>query len=608
MRRPSGEESPAEFLARIKQTVGEEAVKTVASNSKPLSFSDLKIIDKEGREVAFQPNVMQSKFNDVVFKGNPIDWRVRPVGMKRQRRLILKGRQFGFSTNTLGLFFIDTVSRGGIKTIIVAQDQKSTVELFKKIQLFHERLPDWMKERIGPASAASKFEFFWPKIQSSFLVGTAGSEEFGRSQTCQNVLLSELPSWPEGAAEGIFTGMLKAVPLTGNIIIESTAKGIGNHFYRMWMNAINKKSTYRANFYSWKDFPEYVIPSNLWEEMLPGGFGPFYLTEEERDIKAAFKLSMEQIAFRRYQQLDLPDPDLVEQEFPLTWERAFVSSSQSFFGKSTLARVRERVESQKNNVKNGIEGVPGEYKNLKQCLTTSNEGTKKDDVFLKVWKWPNELRQATVTADVPEGLNGLGKQDFASASVWDEKWEQVAHLHGNWPPHVYARILIELAYWYSQGEGCLLCPEANNDGKVVISEIQNHTDYPLGMDGLYLHKDYDKYGWQQNVKTRPYALACGEELLRGGHITVNSERTLSELETFVKREKKKIEAIPGYFDDCVLDFCIFAAIVYNAPRPHIKPSVGGAKKIVPISVGASRNFTPPNHFSLPSAPSAGGFK
>lgn len=596
-------QTPEELLAEIKASVGADVFESIARNSKPLLYSDLKIINKDGDKVPFAPNVMQSAFNDEFFASSGGNWRIRPYGMKRQRRLILKGRQFGFSTNTLGLYFLDTVMRGGIKTIIVAQDQKSTVELFKKIQLMHEELPEWAKERIGAPAAASKYEYFWPKIQSSFLIGTAGSEEFGRSQTVQNVLLSELPSWPEGAAEGLFTGMLKAVPMDGNIVIESTAKGIGNHFYRMWVNAINGKSTYRAMFYSWKDFPEYQIPQSLWEEMLPGGFGFKELTEEERDIIKAFQLTIEQMAFRRYQQLDLPDPDLIEQEFPLSAERAFVSSSQTFFGKKVALSVRENVNAHVTERLSGVFSVPIKYGYLKKALDTASEETKKDEVFLHIWKLPVLGRNYAVIGDVAEGLNSLGKHDFCSASVYDlNDWEQIAHLHGNWPPNLYARILMDLAYWYSFDAGCLLCPEANKDGQVVVNEIVNHSDYPLGPNGLYLHKEYDKYGWQQNVKTRPLAISCGKELLQEGLLKINSERTLSEIETFVKRENKKVEAIPGYFDDCVMEMCIFAAVVYDGPRPHITPSVGGQKKMVPISVGAARNFVPPNHFSLPGKP------
>lgn len=560
---------------------------------RPVQYRDLYITTKDAQLVRFQPNPMQIRFNDDVFAKTGKDWRFDPHGLKRIRRLILKGRQFGFSTNTLALFFMDTIQRQNVKTVIVAHDLKSTVELFKKVQLFHDKLPDEIKERIGSPSAASKYEFFWPQINSSFLIGTAGSEEFGRSQTVNNVLLSEMPSWNAGAADGIFTGLLKAVPLDGNIVNESTAKGVGNHFHRMWMDAMEKRSTYRPLFYSWKDFPEYAIRREDWDDLLPSGFDPDNLDEEEIQLQEIHNLSLEQLAWRRFQILDLPDPETFKQEFPLNWQEAFLASGQSYFKATALNKIEIYIKDNPLYL-HGPKEVPPMFDNLKNAVERSLEEatgpTKYEDIFFHIYENPKKGELYAISADVSEGLNADGKHDFCSASVWKlSNWEQVAHLHGYWDTHNYGFILTELG-WYYDPEGSLLIPERNNYGLAVIETIEHQTDYPLGDMGLYRHED-DKYGWPQNVRSRAYALETGKKLVHDGSLIIRSERTLQEMRTFVKKEGKKVEALSGTFDDCVLDLCIFAAVVYEAPVHYIAPVAGGREKF--FTSAPKKVFAPP---------------
>ncbi len=560
---------------------------------RPIQYRDLFITTKNAELVRLQPNAMQTKFNDDVFLKTGKDWRFDPHGLRRIRRLILKGRQFGFSTNTLALFFMDTIQRQNVKTVIVAHDLKATLELFKKVQLFYDKLPDELKDRIGAPQAASKYEYFWSQINSSFLVGTAGSEEFGRSQTVNNVLLSELPSWPSNAADGIFTGLLKAVPLDGNVIVESTAKGVGNHFHRMWVDAEAGRSTYKPLFYSWRDFDEYRIAEEDWADFFPQGFDPGDLTEEELQIKALHDLTIEQIAWRRYQLLDLPDPETFKQEFPLTAVEAFLASGQSYFHSTALNKIEIYIKKNPLYL-NGSKEVPPVFENLHGAVESGLENAtganKYEDIFFHIYELPKKGEMYAISADVSEGLNADGKHDFGSASVWKLRdWSQVAHLHGYWDTHNYGFILTELG-WFYDPEGSLLIPERNNYGLAVIETIEHQTDYPLGGHGLYLHED-DKYGWPQNVRSRAYALETGKKLVHDGSLIVRSERTLLEMRTFVKKEGKKVEALSGAFDDCVMDLCIFAAVVYEAPVQHIAPVVGGQPKF--YTSGPARVFQPP---------------
>ena len=62
-------------------------------------------------------------------------------------------------------------------------------------------------------------------------------------------------------------------------------------------------------------------------------------------------------------------------------------------------------------------------------------------------------------------------------------------------------------------------------------------------------------GFNTNVKMRPLAIAKMEEFLRNKLIKINSERLITELETFVWNNGKA-EAIKGSNDDLVMSLAI----------------------------------------------------
>src|SRR5262249_59037905 len=86
---------------------------------------------------------------------------------------------------------------------------------------------------------------------SGYKVGTAGTKAVGRSSTIQLFHGSEVAFWP--FADTHAAGILQAVPNEDNteIILESTANGIGNFFHQAWRDAEAGKNDYIAIFVPW---------------------------------------------------------------------------------------------------------------------------------------------------------------------------------------------------------------------------------------------------------------------------------------------------------------------------------------------------------------------
>jgi len=128
--------------------------------------------------------------------------------------VILKARQMGFTSLICAMFFADTVLRANTVSAMVAHDGDSSEKIFGIVKLFWERLPEEERRRIGEPKYFTRREFYWPRLNSRFYVGTAGSLAFGRGQTINNLHCSEFAYWPR--PEEALVALTEAVPLTGH--------------------------------------------------------------------------------------------------------------------------------------------------------------------------------------------------------------------------------------------------------------------------------------------------------------------------------------------------------------------------------------------------------
>jgi hypothetical protein len=173
-------------------------------------------------------------------------------------------------------------------------------------------------------------------LESVYKVGTAGNKAVGRSSTVQLFHGSEVAFWPNAQAHA--AGILQAIPDTDGteVILESTANGIGNFFHQMWQEAEAGMSDYIAIFVPWYWQPEY-------RKEVPEGFT---LDSEEQAYKEAYGLTDEQMAWRRAKIVELRDPTLFKQEYPATASEAFQVSGQDPFIKPEIVLVARKAEAE----------------------------------------------------------------------------------------------------------------------------------------------------------------------------------------------------------------------------------------------------------------------
>ena len=240
----------------------------------------LKIRSKSGELVPFLFNGVQA------YVDAKLDEQVAATG--KARALVLKARQEGLSTYIGGRYYHAVTHRRGCQVYILTHEQDATNNLFGMVERFHRHNRSGMGPRTGAANAK---ELYFPGLDSGYSVGTAGSKAVGRSKTIQLFHGSEVAHWPNAGEH--FAGVVQAVPdLPGTeIVLESTAAGIGGEFHERWQQAEAGDGDYLSIFVPWFWSSEYSRPPPL----------GFELNDEEEEYGQLHGLNLDQLVWRQRQ-------------------------------------------------------------------------------------------------------------------------------------------------------------------------------------------------------------------------------------------------------------------------------------------------------------------
>ena len=376
---------------------------------------------------------------------------------KTNRNIILKARQMGVTSSILADMLADDLFIPHMHCAVVSHETRSTQRLLDRVRFYYDTMKP-PKPRLG---TESRTELSFPELHSSIYIGTAGSRAFGRGDTIRKALLSELAFYED--AEKILSGIEDAIPITGELTIESTANGEDNVFYDRWVQARSGSSPYKPFFFPWWWDDEYSIPLNS-PLALPEDRGELELTDEEQELVDREGLNENQIRWRRWKIAEKGNLFFIE--YPENEVDCFLSTGSPVFDPGILSNLA-------NN-----------------CY----EGTGHTQGFT-FWLEPVKDRRYFIGADSSAGVpNG----SFSAAVVLSEFNEVVATYQGRIDPKVYSTILKEMGAYYNNA---LIAVERNFTGYAVLS---NMMDYP----NLYYQKDLitgrvtNQVGWWTNEPTK----------------------------------------------------------------------------------------------------------
>jgi len=235
----------------------------------------------------------------------------------------------GISTYVGARFYHRATWRKGIRVYILTHQQEATDTLFGMVDRFFEHTPASVRPIRGKSNAKV---LAFPVLDSEYSIGTAGTKATGRSQGFHCFHGSEVAFWPHAATH--FAGAVQAVSKADGteIILESTANGMGDEFHQRWQQAEAGIGEYIAIFLPWFSEP-------LYRAKIPPDF---VLDDEERENATVHGLDLAQMAWRRNTMAELRDPLLFKQEYPATAAEAFqLTGHDSFIRPELVLKARK---------------------------------------------------------------------------------------------------------------------------------------------------------------------------------------------------------------------------------------------------------------------------
>ncbi len=501
----------------------------------------------------------------------------------RIRAIVLKARQEGISTYVAGRFFRRVSLYANQTALIVADQKKRGAVLFDIYENFHRRAPEWLRATKRYGSKSQQLWYDTPDgsgLNSKIVVETAMDAAAGRGTTLQCIHASEMAFWER--PEDVWVALMQAVPDEGSeVIIESTANGVGNYFHQVWEDAVNGENDYVPIFLPWWIHEEYfppIVPDT--RDAVLGTLSEY----EQQAMDVGFewegerhRLTPEHLAWRRrtIREKLAGDERAFRQEYPSTAREAFLVSGNMYFDEDALLRYEQ-----------------GSIKAPRFRFSKLADGTiprPDPNGPLRVWEMPRREGRYVIFADTATGrqtkretTSGDGERggrDFSSADVFDVlERKYVAQLHGRIVPEVFAHQLKDLGYMYpsrnpdGSNRPALIGVERNHSsGETVLRILRDDMKYP----NLYFHRLLNRrnnrpgvvLGWMTTVENRMPLLDEFAQALREDSIWYPNPDGIRECFTFVRGDDGKPEAQEGCHDDRVISGagCLQMARFYRAP-------------------------------------------
>lgn len=486
----------------------------IATDTKKL-IEQMLIYDKKiGKYIHFILWPIQEKFLEILHLA--------------KRIIVLKKRQTGMSQLTGADSLAQCMILKNFTVLILSKSGDDAREYLNRVRDMYNSLPDEIKAAC-PLSKNTQEEISF--ITGSRIISLPSNR--GAGMTADRVIIDEAAFITKSESKIDLETVLKRVEPTldkaeGQLVLISTANGM-NLFRKYFMNAINKFTSFVSFFISCWDDPTY--------------------TKSKRD-----------------QQIQDHGEDHVNQEYPRTWQEAFLSSGRPRFDTKIVSYYEELAKQYhviaKGNIINDREG--------RQTVELNDNG------FISFYKKREPRGQYLISADISEGLE---HGDYTHAKVFElPSMEQVATWHGHIEPAEFGAHYARMGrHW----NNATLCPERNNHGHTVLATTRREEKYPDALIHISRpkhrehHQDHmtrpqAKFGFETTGTMKPIIVDYYAQSLMTKDVPWMPEEDVNEHYTYVKDSQGRTNAESGCFDDRIMAACIgwyIAPQYIKAPPP-----------------------------------------
>jgi len=160
-------------------------------------------------------------------------------------------RQCGKSTTSVAFILWYILFNPGKTVGILANKGELAAEILGRLQLAYESLPFWLQQ------GCTRFNQRSMDLENgSKIIATSSSGSAARGMSFSLIMLDEFAFVPPNDAEDFFRSVYPTISSGADtkMIVVSTPKGM-NHFYKMWMEAKEKRSQFNPVEIHWWDVP-----------------------------------------------------------------------------------------------------------------------------------------------------------------------------------------------------------------------------------------------------------------------------------------------------------------------------------------------------------------
>jgi hypothetical protein len=517
------------------------------------------------------------------------------------RVLLVKARQWGGSTATqCYMYWLQRYWYENWHSCIVALDQTQAVNIRTMYKNLISKLPAWSDPVSFKRFEGTELIRIMPERGCRVQIGSAQKPDALRSFDFSLVHMSEVGLWKdtqEARGDDVAMALYSTVPdVPGTMIVmESTAKGVGNYFHRQYLAALdNKKSgtigirpvfvawyvdarytrKYSTRYQNAQKFIETWTDYNWWQwEQGATMDGIFWYNH--------FKKSHHWTDFQ------------MKSEYPTTAEEAFQTKSGRYFTDDLLSWLHKNIRNPKFVGDIRGDATVGEKIMENVRLYPMDAQTE----VLKIWIQPTDNAPAgkkvknrfLVTVDV----GGRGhRADWSVISVFDRitmagefgALERAALWRGHVDPDLLAYKAAQIAHYY---DDALLVIESNTyetknrkSDDAAVSE-GDHTYTVLDTLGNIYENLYKRrttpdntrdkatrhYGWHMNKQTKYMAYDDYTVRIREGDYMEYSQDAADEAMWLMNAPGGRIEAMEGTHDDIQDTTAVGCYIAFGGMEP-----------------------------------------
>lgn len=487
------------------------------------------------------------------------------------RVILLKARQWGGSTLVqIFMAWIQLFHKTAWHSIIVADVEDQA----RNIRAMYTRLAQLHPIEVGvfkfrPFEGSTKNRIIQGRGCINY-VGSMQKPDSIRSADVAMAHLSEVGLWqqtkgkkPQDLVQAVAGTIPNNAPYS-MIVIESTAKGIGNYFHQMWQDAVSGASGYDPVFVAWFEIEMYYMPFKDHSAMVD-------FIETMTDMEHYYfslGATLEGVQWYRHKKhSDALDDWRMACEFPTTAQEAFQSTGRRAHAPSYISQMRKNARAPQyigELFADANQGVVALGCSLEFKATPSGD--------LHLWALPDKSvkvsRRYVVSVDIGGRSDGA---DFSVISIIDRYYlieGGVEECIGTWRSHLDQDLVIwkaaQIAKFFCDA---LLVVESNslNDKATegdhsitILDEIKDfypnifcRTDPQKLREGLPA-----KYGFHTNIKTKTDLVNQMNKRFRDQEHIEYDARALDEADYYEIKPNGSYGAIDGKHDDIYMSRAI----------------------------------------------------